>query len=49
MLVAMGKPIFAGESESLSEFHARYIEALKTLYASHVGSTHDPKRRLVIK
>jgi hypothetical protein len=47
-MVAMGKPIFANEGETLDEFHARYVEALKMVYQTNVGSSHDPKRKLVI-
>lgn len=47
-MVAMGKPIFANEGETLDEFHARYIQALKVVYQANVGLTHDPKRKLVI-
>ncbi len=48
MLIAIGKPMFAQEGESVNDFHARYIEELQKLYAKYVGSTSDPKRKLVI-
>jgi len=48
LMVVWGRPLFAGEGESLLEFHARYIQALEGLYERHVGQTADPKRKLVV-
>lgn len=48
MLIAIGKPMFALEGESVNDFHARYMDELQKLYAKYVGMTSDPKRKLVI-
>jgi len=48
LLIVLGKPLIAEEGESVDAFHARYMDALVTLYHDHVGASSKPDRKLVI-
>mmetsp|Transcript_13318 Transcript_13318/g.30833 ORF Transcript_13318/g.30833 Transcript_13318/m.30833 type:complete len:385 (+) Transcript_13318:105-1259(+) len=48
LVIAMGKPLFAAEGETVDEFHARYVTAVQELYDEHVGGTEGSGRPLVL-
>ncbi|CAI5474694.1 unnamed protein product [Closterium sp. Yama58-4] len=48
LLFVVGKPLFAKEGETVDEFHARYVEALKQLFDTFVTISPHPSHKLVI-
>eukprot|EP00475_Leptophrys_vorax_P003978 TRINITY_DN12327_c0_g1_i1.p1 TRINITY_DN12327_c0_g1~~TRINITY_DN12327_c0_g1_i1.p1 ORF type:complete len:119 (+),score=16.38 TRINITY_DN12327_c0_g1_i1:38-358(+) len=48
LLFVVGKPLFAREGETVDQFHARYVEALKELFDTYVGISPNPTHKLVI-